>query len=78
MDSAEKRNDKEALLRIIGANIRRYRKEKGWSQEHLANMADVDRSYIGYVENAKHNVTIGFLCDIANALEINLSLLFHS
>lgn len=60
------------LLRIIGKNITRIRKEKKLSQEQLAHLADIDRTYIGYIENAKYNVTVTKLQQIAEALKISL------
>jgi len=32
---------------IVAANVRRLRKEKGMTQEELAHLADIDRSYLG-------------------------------
>ena len=42
------------------------------SQETLAHLCDIDRTYMSYIENAKYNVTLQKLCDIANVLEINV------
>ena len=60
------------LLKIIGKNVSRIRKEKKLSQEQLAHLADIDRTYIGYIENAKYNVTITKLQQIAEVLEVSL------
>ena len=46
---------------------------KGISQEDLAYKANLDRTYIAYVENAKKNVTIETLYKITQALDISLS-----
>lgn len=73
MKLAEPINDKEKILQTIGESIRRLRKEKGWSQERLAAEADSDRTYISDIENAKHNPTIGFICELANAMEVEIS-----
>lgn len=59
-------------LDIIAANIVTARKEKGITQEDLAFKAGIDRTYIGYVENSKHNVTLGMLIKIASALDLEL------
>lgn len=61
------------LLKIIGENVLRIRKEKKLSQEKLAYLADIDRTYIGYIENAKYNVTITKLKQIAEALEVSVT-----
>lgn len=60
------------LLKIIGENVARIRKEKKLSQEKLAYLSDIDRTYIGYIENAKYNVTITKLQRIAEALEVSV------
>lgn len=59
-------------LETIAANIFTARKEKRITQEELAFKAGIDRTYIGYVENSKHNVTLGMLIKIAFALELEL------
>lgn len=59
-------------LETIAVNIFTARKEKGITQEELAFKAGIDRTYIGYVENSKHNVTLGMLIKIADALELEL------
>jgi len=38
------------LLKAIGKHIRAARKTKGWSQEHLAAEAGIDRSYMSGIE----------------------------
>ncbi|HEX5150428.1 MAG TPA: helix-turn-helix domain-containing protein [Parafilimonas sp.] len=61
------------ILKILGSNLQRIRKEQGLSQEKLAYMAEIDRTYIGYIENAKYNITIGKLQNIAEALNVSLT-----
>ena len=60
------------LLALIAYNIVNMRKEKGLTQEELAFNAGIDRTYIGYIENSKHNVTLGMLVKIADALQIEV------
>lgn len=60
-------------LKNIGSNISRIRIEKGISQDELAFAAGLDRTYIGYIENAKNNATIGTLIKIADALHVSVS-----
>ena len=64
---------KKTLLQIVGENVARIRKEKKISQEQLAYLADIDRTYVGYIENAKYNVTISKLEQIAKALEVAIN-----
>lgn len=67
------RNNPDVILECIALNVARLRKGKGKSQEQLAYEADIDRTYIGYIENRKHNPSIGILCSIANALDIDVT-----
>jgi transcriptional regulator with XRE-family HTH domain len=63
------------LLRL-GATIRRIRKARGLSQEQLALISGIDRSYMGGVERGEHNIAIVNLLKIARSLETSLELLF--
>lgn len=66
------------LLEIVGQNIVRLRKQRKMSQDDLAFAANIDRTYMGYIENAKYNVTISKLENIATALKVDLVELLHS
>lgn len=59
----------------LGVAIRAARKEKGLSQEALAELAGIDRSYMGGVERGEHNLAIMNLLKIADALGIKASIL---
>jgi transcriptional regulator with XRE-family HTH domain len=65
-------NKLQCTLEIIAENIVTARKVKGITQEELAFRAGIDRTYIGYVENYKNNVTLGVLIKIASALDLEL------
>ena len=62
-------NKIEDLLQVLAINVVKYRKQLGYTQEDLAYKADIDRTYIGYIENAKQNISIEKLCAIAKALK---------
>ena len=62
-------------LKILGNRIREKRKSLGWTQEDLADIAGIDRSYIGSVERGKRNLTFTVLCQIASALRIDVAFL---
>lgn len=61
----------------LGAAIRAARQAKGLSQEALAELADIDRSYMGGIERGEHNLAIMNLLKIASALEIKASYLLE-
>lgn len=53
----------------IGQRIRDKRKEKGISQEKLALICNIDRSYLGRIERGEVNITILKLYEISTILE---------
>ena len=58
-------------LRVqLGLNIQEARRSRGFSQETLAHRADIDRGYIGKIENAKHAASIDMVEAIAEALGV--------
>jgi transcriptional regulator with XRE-family HTH domain len=57
----------------IGKNIQVTRKTQRLSQERLAERAGLHPTYIGRVERAEVNITIGALKKISDALEVSLN-----
>lgn len=55
----------------IGQLIRKKRKEKEISQEKLALLCNIDRSYLGRIERGEVNITILKLYEISTILETN-------
>ena len=53
--------------------IRRIRLQQGISHEHLALMAEIDRSYAGRVERGDNNVALLTLTKIASALGMSVA-----
>jgi XRE family transcriptional regulator, regulator of sulfur utilization len=58
--------------KLIGENIRIQRKKAGWSQEKLAEKADLHSVYISQVECADRAITIDSLLKITKALGIRM------
>lgn len=61
---------------MVGANIRRLRKARGWSQETLASLAGLHWTYIGSVERGERNVSVDNICRLAAALNVEAAALF--
>jgi transcriptional regulator with XRE-family HTH domain len=57
----------------LGAAIRAARQAKGLSQEALAEIAGIDRSYMGGIERGEHNLAIMNFLKIADALDVKAS-----
>lgn len=53
----------------LAQRIRLLRTNRGWSQEVLAELSGLNRSYIGAVERAEHNIGLDNIERIAQALE---------
>ncbi len=67
-----------ALANYFGATVRDFRTCHGWSQELLAEKADLNRSYLGEIERGQVIPSIATAAKLAGALEISLShLLAH-
>lgn len=56
----------------LAANIKKLRKERGWSQEVLADEAGLDRTYISGIERKVKNPTVTVVERIASALHCTL------
>ena len=63
---------KDYLL-ILGNNIKQLRKAKGLSQEGLADISGLHRTYIGGIERGERNVSIINIARLALALEVDAS-----
>jgi transcriptional regulator with XRE-family HTH domain len=72
------KTDAGRLLEPLGAVIRASRKERGLSQEALADAAGIDRSHMGKIERGERNVTVLNLCRIAAALDTKPSALMSA
>ncbi|MBL8481747.1 MAG: helix-turn-helix transcriptional regulator [Rhodocyclaceae bacterium] len=59
------------LLLRFGLALRRSRRAKGWSQERLAEMADLNRSYLGEIERGEKTPSLVTLAKLAAALELS-------
>ena len=58
---------------ILGDRVRSIRAKRGISQEQLADLADLDRTYISGVERGIRNISLLNIVKIADALEVNPS-----
>lgn len=68
---------KDALKKLIGENIVKIRREKGWNQSRLAKECGKDRQAIEKIENGKVNPTVYTLYEISKALDVKISHLLN-
>lgn len=62
---------------VFAANMHRLRKAAGLSQEALADLCGLHRTYIGSVERSERNISIDNMEAIAVALQCSLCDLLH-
>lgn len=56
----------------FGQLVRKYRKEKNMSQEQLALLCNIDRSYLGRIERGEVNLTLEKIYEVAKVLKVNV------
>lgn len=71
----DKSSEREFLIKF-GQNLRRLRKQKGYTQEELANELDIEISQISRIERGVINTTVASVKGIIDFLEINPNDLF--
>ncbi len=63
------------IKKKFGEKVKLLRIKKGWSQEKLALAADLDRTYIPSIEKGERNVSITVIQKIADALNVDITVL---
>jgi transcriptional regulator with XRE-family HTH domain len=70
-------DDEKAFLTHFGKRMAVFRKHANITQEKLAEVVGVHRTYIGFIEQGRRNPSIGTIYRIATALGIPLKCLFE-
>ena len=65
------------LVQRCAANVRAVRLQCGLSQEGLAEIADLHRTYIGAIERSERNITLESLEKLAKALDVDAATLLR-
>jgi transcriptional regulator with XRE-family HTH domain len=58
--------------RMLGEQIRNYRKQAGFTQEQLAEKADLHHNFIGEVERGNMEISLTSMLKIAKALKVKV------
>lgn len=66
----------QEIFKIIGFNVKTYRKKSGLTQQELAAKFSGDRSKISDIEHGKEDFMISTLLDIAEGLNVDVKKLF--
>ncbi|MBE5320030.1 helix-turn-helix transcriptional regulator [Pedobacter sp. MR2016-19] len=64
------------IFKIIGLNVKAYRKKAGLTQQELADKFSGDRSKISDIEHGKEDFMFSTLLDIAEGLNVDVKKLF--
>lgn len=66
-----KKDDENYIYEVIGKNIKKYRKLKGWTQEKLAREINYSLSFISGIESAYHQTfSLGAIWRISRVLGV--------
>jgi transcriptional regulator with XRE-family HTH domain len=71
MPDKELRKPSEHLVRILSRNIQHLRSTRNLSQEELADLCGLHRTYVGSVERGERNITLSSLEVLAHALGVS-------
>lgn len=64
------------ILNKLGNKLKCIRKEKGFTQEQLAEQVNIHPTYVGKIESGKNNISVILLYKISRALGVKLSEIF--
>ncbi len=73
------KNDKNYIYYVIGQNLKRLRKDKGFTQEKLAEASNYALNFIGNLESDKvfQTISVGSLYHLSKVLGIHITELFQ-
>jgi len=66
------RKPTQQITKILAGNIRTYRRSRDLSQEELAEICGLHRTYVGSVERGERNVTLSTLEAFSTALGVSV------
>jgi transcriptional regulator with XRE-family HTH domain len=61
----------------FGQRVRRIREQRGFSQEQLAELAGIHRTYMSSVERGQRNIGLDNIAALADALGVSPALFFQ-
>jgi transcriptional regulator with XRE-family HTH domain len=67
----------QKVVKALALRIKTLRQNKGWSQERLAEEAEMHRTYLGGIERGLRNPALRNLIKISQALGVSMAELFQ-
>lgn len=71
MQEVSRRKQRNADAEAFGAIVRRLRAQRGLTQERLAELAELNVSYIGFLERGENVPTLTIVLNLADALDVD-------
>ena len=65
-----RRKKRQPDAELFGSVVRELREERGWTQEELAERANMNASYLGFVERGDNVPTLTIIIQIAEGLRV--------
>ena len=65
------------LRRIVAQNLRRLRQDRDLTQEELADLAGINRNYVGMIEREENAASVDVLEGLAKALKVDPAILLQ-
>jgi transcriptional regulator with XRE-family HTH domain len=72
MTETQLRKPGKHILKTLAENLRAFRRNRKLSQEELAEVCGLHRTYIGSVERGERNVTLSSLEALADAFNVSV------
>jgi len=77
MAQGEEKRTSAKLLRRIGLRVRVCREHRGWSQEQLAERAELHDRTVGKIERGELNFSVLILMRLCHALDCSPTRMLH-
>ena len=65
-------------LAALGARIRKFRQEQGWTRLAAAKAAGISPRFFSQLENGQGNISVRRLMDVADSLKVELGAISHA
>lgn len=72
MGEKQQRKPSRKITQILAGNLRGFRRAKNLSQEELADLCNVHRTYLGSIERGERNATLSTLEALSAALGVSV------
>lgn len=64
--------DRDKVIKVFAENVRAERARKNYSQEKLAEMADITPEYLARIEKEKYSPSLVVIANLAIALGVSV------